>query len=106
MDSEALRRAMPDRIETERLVLRAPCSADISAIAVLANNRKIHAMTTLPFPYAESDAAQFVETIARSETEHAYAITLQNGVLIGMIGLHLGLESTPERYFRVSQAKD
>lgn len=103
MDSEALRGALPDRIETERLVLRAPERADIASIAALANNRKIHAMTTLPHPYAESDAAHFIENIARTAAEHAYAIVLANGDLIGMIGLHLHSDATPEIGYWIGQ---
>ena len=86
---------MPDRIRTERLVLRAPCRADISAIATLADNRKIHAMTTLPYPYSQQDAEAFVETFARSEAEHAYAIALPDDELIGMVGLHLDPGADP-----------
>ncbi len=96
MDTQALRSAMPDRIRTERLVLRAPCRADISAIATLADNRKIHAMTTLPYPYSQHDAEAFVETFARSEAEHAYAIALPDDELIGMVGLHLDPGADPE----------
>ena len=77
-------------------VLRAPCRADISAIATLADNRKIHAMTTLPYPYSQHDAEAFVETFARSQAEHAYAIALPDDELIGMVGLHLDPGADPE----------
>lgn len=87
---------MPDRVKSERVVLRAPCHADIPAIAALANNRKIHAMTTLPYPYGEKDAQAFVESFARSESEHAYAIVLPDDDLIGMVGLHLNPGADPE----------
>ncbi|SEA89077.1 Protein N-acetyltransferase, RimJ/RimL family [Pelagibacterium halotolerans] len=96
MDTQTLRDAMPDRIRAERLVLRAPGRADIPAIAALANNAKIHAMTTLPYPYDQKDAQAFVESFARSETEHAYAIVLPGDALIGMVGLHLYPDADPE----------
>ncbi|SDG19407.1 GNAT family N-acetyltransferase [Pelagibacterium luteolum] len=87
--------ALPDRLETDRLVLRAPAMSDVPAIARLADNPKIHEMTTLPYPYGEADAVAFVENYARSETEHAYAICNSDG-FIGTIGLHLKPDSAPE----------
>lgn len=96
MDSKALRGALPDRIETDRLALCAPGQGDVVAIAKLANNPKIHAMTTLPYPYGQADALEFVTKFVRSEQEHAYAITGKDGRLIGMIGLHMSASESPE----------
>lgn len=96
MDTDALRTALPDRIETGRLSLRMPVRSDVPAIAKLANDAEIYAMTSLPHPYDESDAQHFVDTIARSRSEHAYAITLRDGTLVGMIGLHLSTDPIPE----------
>lgn len=96
MDLSPLPAALPDRLTTERLTLRAPAPKDASAMAQLANNAKIHAMTTLPFPYGEADALSFIQDFARSGTEHAYAMMLADGTLIGVAGLHLKPGSAPE----------
>lgn len=84
-----LRTRLPDRLATARLALRAPGRGDIGAIAALANDRAIHAMTAaLPFPYERTHAETFVERLARTEAEWAYGIALRDGPLVGVIGLH------------------
>lgn len=81
----------PDRLETARLILRAPDHGDVDALARLANNRAIHAMTAaLPYPYERDHAIAFVEEIARSGEEWAYAVALHDGTLVGVMGLHTG----------------
>ena len=82
------RHALPDRLETDRLVLRAPEHADIEAITALAQSEAIHSMTTLPHPYEREHARQFVEGHARSDAEFAYAIVTRDGTLVGVTGLH------------------
>ncbi len=96
MDSQSLRKALPDRLETDRLVLRAPELGDAAAMAMLANNRQIHEMTTLPYPYGETDAIAFIADKARSAAEYAYVIALADGTMIGTIGIHLKDEGDPE----------
>lgn len=96
MQSPTLRFALPDRLETDRLVLRAPRISDVPAIACLADNAKIHAMTTLPYPYDKAHALDFVANLARSEREHAYAICRSGDGFVGMIGLHFGSDASTE----------
>lgn len=95
MESPVLSTALPDRLETDRLVLRAPTMRDVPEMTRLADNPKIHEMTTLPYPYGEADAVAFIESYARSEIEHAYAIC-HSDRFIGTIGLHLKPDSAPE----------
>lgn len=81
---------LPEPIRTHRLVLRAPNRTDVTAMARLANNQNIHKwLSRLPHPYGELDAMEFVDRIARSSGEHAYAILSLEGDFIGTIGLHL-----------------
>lgn len=81
---------LPETIRTARLVLRAPNRSDVAAMARLANNQNIFKwLASLPNPYRESDAVEFVETIARSHHEHAFSILTDDGGFIGTIGLHL-----------------
>jgi RimJ/RimL family protein N-acetyltransferase len=91
MTMNELRSALPEPIQTERLILRRPIFAHVPALTALANNRKIADMLeSLPHPYTSEDAIAFIETKARSEVEHSYAITLKSGELIGMCGVKLG----------------
>jgi RimJ/RimL family protein N-acetyltransferase len=79
------------RIETERLVLRAPRAGDIDAIATLADDIDIARMTTrMPYPYHRADAEAFV---ARAQTleparEAVFAIERAGDGLVGVLGLH------------------
>lgn len=80
---------LPQQIETDRLVIRPPDSGDVSVLTALANNRKIHErLARLPHPYTEADAQHFIENVACSDCERAYAIALQTGQFVGIIGLH------------------
>ena len=81
---------LPETIRTERLVLRTPVRADAPALARLANNQNISKwLARLPNPYGQDDAIAFIDTIARSAEEHAYAVATIDGGFIGTIGLHL-----------------
>lgn len=78
-------------LETDRLVLRAPCIEDVHAVAELANNRKIAEMTAnLPFPYRPSHAHAFVETLGATPDATTFALLLKGGEgqleFIGMCG--------------------
>lgn len=87
------RRKLPDRLETALLVLRAPERGDIDAIAALANDRAIFEMTAaLPHPYRREHAEGFVDHMARTADEWAYAIALRNGPLVGVAGVHIDRE--------------
>lgn len=78
------------RIETRRLVLRAPRAADIDRIAALADDFDIARMTAcMPHPYRRADAEAFV---ARAQAldparEAAFAIELDGEGVVGAIGL-------------------
>ncbi|MDR3513955.1 MAG: GNAT family N-acetyltransferase [Caulobacteraceae bacterium] len=79
------------RIETRRLVLRAPQAADIGRIASLADDFEIARMTAcMPHPYGLADAEAFV---ARAQAidparEAVFVIELEDEGAIGAIGLH------------------
>ena len=92
----AFKDRLPASLTTDRLVLTTPTLAHVPEMAVLANNKAIHAvLSRLPHPYNESHGREFVETIARGPEEHAWAILLQ-GRYIGTIGLHLMPDELPE----------
>jgi RimJ/RimL family protein N-acetyltransferase len=90
------RSALPHKIETDRLVLRAPIRGDVPQLVKLADNKAIASMMSrLPSPYTRADAIGFVEIQAQRESEKPYAITL-DGSLIGMIGFTYAPEAIPE----------
>lgn len=90
-----LRDSLPLRIETQRLVLRAPMRADAHDLAALADNIEIASrLSRLPHPYRLDHALGFIEDIATGPSERPYAITLKDR-LIGVIGLTF-LEPVPE----------
>jgi RimJ/RimL family protein N-acetyltransferase len=81
------RDALPHRIETVRLVLRAPIRGDAPDLVKLADNRKIfEVLARLPHPYTRADAIGFIEIIAQRPDERPYAITLDDR-FIGVVGL-------------------
>ena len=90
-------RLRPDRSRTdcpvllsERLVLRAPHTEDIDALAHLANNANIANMVArMPHPYTVADAADFVRrTRAGAIGKCVYAITkADNGAFLGCCGI-------------------
>ncbi|HEY4202491.1 MAG TPA: GNAT family N-acetyltransferase [Devosiaceae bacterium] len=91
------RNVLPGKIETERLVLRAPMRGDVPALAALADNRRIfEVLARLPHPYTRADAIAFVEIVAQRSDERVYAITLADGAFIGCIGLHFFAGQPPE----------
>jgi len=91
LSEEVLAQAPREReipvLETERLTLRAPRSEDVTAIALLANDRRIAENTArLPHPYGVSDAERFVATTNKREGEACFVITLDD-TLIGACGV-------------------
>jgi RimJ/RimL family protein N-acetyltransferase len=95
-----MQRARKDsRIETRRLVLRAPHGGDIDALARLADDFDVARMTTnLPHPYTRADAERFV-TQAQTldpDREAVFAIERPGEGLIGVIGLHPRAPIGPE----------
>jgi RimJ/RimL family protein N-acetyltransferase len=90
------RDALPHRIETPRLVLRAPIRGDVPDLVKLADNKAIaDRLTRLPHPYTRADGIGFVEIIAQRPDERPYAITLDDQ-FIGVVGFHLVVGELPE----------
>jgi RimJ/RimL family protein N-acetyltransferase len=84
--SRRQRDILPGKVETRRLVLRAPIRGDVPDLVKLADNRNIAAMLSrLPSPYTRADAIAFVEIFALRADERPYAITL-DGQFIGVVG--------------------
>ena len=88
-------RLLPQELSTpllvsERLVLRAPETSDINAIAHLANNISVaSAVSRMPHPYTEKDAEAFVARVASGAMgKCVYAITRnETRDFIGCCGL-------------------
>lgn len=91
------RSALPHKIETDRLVLRAPIRGDVPQLVKLADNRNIAAwLRRLPSPYTRADAIGFVEITAQRADEKPYAITLDGVGLIGIVGFYFAPDALPE----------
>ena len=80
-------------LETERLLLRPLVAADAPQMTALAGDYDVAAGTlTLPHPYAQSDAEQFIsrfQTASSADPDHVFALALRaDDRLIGVIGLH------------------
>lgn len=90
------RDALPHRIETPRLVLRAPIRGDVPDLVKLADNKAIaEKLSRLPHPYTRADAIGFIEIIAQRPDERPYAITL-NDQFIGVVGFTFHPGELPE----------
>lgn len=77
-------------LATERLVMRAPCEADIADLVVLADNRHVAEMLArMPHPYGPDEARAFLATAQGRRSGVAYALTHGNsGAFIGCAGLN------------------
>ena len=92
----ALREASSCVLETERLALRRPTLADVKAIAVLANDRRIAENTRrLPHPYLQDHAVEFVRAMAADRRETVFLIE-HTHTPIGMVGIDWREQSAPE----------
>jgi RimJ/RimL family protein N-acetyltransferase len=90
------RDALPHRIDTPRLVLRAPIRGDVPDLVKLADNRRIHeVLARLPHPYTRADGIAFVEMLAQRPDERPYAITLADR-FIGVVGFTFREGGPPE----------
>lgn len=90
------RDALPHRIETPRLVLRAPIRGDVPDLVKLADNKAIYeVLARLPNPYTRADGIAFVEIFAQRPDERPYAITLDDH-FIGVVGLTFHTDGPPE----------
>jgi RimJ/RimL family protein N-acetyltransferase len=91
-----VRDMLPGKIETKRLVLRAPIRGDVPDLVRLADNRNIASkLARMPSPYTRADAVGFIEITAQRADERPYAITLE-GHLIGVIGFTFKESEPPE----------
>jgi len=72
----------------DNIILRRLTKNDRSALAVLANNKKIwdNVRDLLPFPYTENDALDFIRMTMEEEIPMTFAIEYE-GRLCGVIGL-------------------
>jgi RimJ/RimL family protein N-acetyltransferase len=91
------RDVLPTRIDTRRLILRAPIRGDVPAIATLANNKAIaEKLARLPSPYTRADAIAFVEIFAQRADERPFGITTQAGEFLGVVGFSYAMGQHPE----------
>ena len=77
-------------LRTERLVMRAPCEADIDQLVALADNRHVAEMLArMPHPYGIEEARSFLAMACAPRGGIVYALTLaENGAFIGCAGLN------------------
>lgn len=75
-------------IQTQRLKLRAPTSADAPAIAALANELDVtRFLSSLPHPYSLDDASIWVDNALMPKESDAQFVIEANGQLVGTIGI-------------------
>ncbi len=92
----ALRQTGRCVLETERLTLRRPTLADVTAITRLANDRRIAENTRrLPHPYLQDHAVEFVRAFAADRRETVFLIE-KNTSPIGMTGIDWSEPDAPE----------
>jgi RimJ/RimL family protein N-acetyltransferase len=96
----AFRRArdvLPTKIETARLILRAPIRGDVPVLTQLADNKNIaDKLSRLPSPYTRADAIAFIEIFAQRADERPYAITTHVGDFLGIVGFTFAIGQHPE----------
>jgi RimJ/RimL family protein N-acetyltransferase len=91
-----LHEARPFVLETERLMLRRPTLADVKAIALLANDRRIADNTRrLPHPYSDAHAVEFVRSLA-DEIRNTNFLIEADRAPIGMVGIDWREPDAPE----------
>jgi RimJ/RimL family protein N-acetyltransferase len=91
-----MRDVLPGKIETKRLVLRAPIRGDVPDLVRLADNKNVALpLARMPMPYGRADAVGFIEIFAQRADERPYAVTLE-GKLIGVVGLSFHEDRPPE----------
>jgi RimJ/RimL family protein N-acetyltransferase len=98
LSARRVRDLLPVRIQTRRLVLRAPIRGDVPELVKLADNRNIAQwLSRLPSPYTRADGIAFVEITSQRADERPYAITLEGtGQFIGVVGLSFPVNQPPE----------
>ncbi|WP_291856569.1 GNAT family N-acetyltransferase [Bradyrhizobium sp.] len=96
IQSPTLREANSCILQTERLTLRQPTLADVTAISRLADDRRIAENTRrLPHPYSQDHATEFVRALADDRRETVFLIE-QDYSLIGMVGIDWREPAAPE----------
>ena len=82
---------LPERLLAGPVVLRRFVAADAPRVELLAGDRRVADMTALiPHPYPEGAALGWIathDTAAASGKEYTYAVTEQDGLLVGAVGL-------------------
>jgi RimJ/RimL family protein N-acetyltransferase len=92
---ETFHEASTSALETQRLILRPPRLEDASAIAKLANDRRIAENTArIPYPYAVADAKEWIAAVTAQAGSENFVITV-GGEVIGACGYVLR-SSVPE----------
>lgn len=96
-DTMTMKNRLPETIDTERLVLRAPRVSDLDDLVAEANNWKVLEPTaSLPFPYGQEHGRAFVEKAERA-SQHPYVIAgRDDDRLKGIIGLYFHDERPTE----------
>src|SRR3569833_2147322 len=70
-----VRDMLPGKIETKRLVLRAPIRGDVPDLIRLADNKNVSSkLARMPSPYTRAAAVGFIEILAQRPYERPYAI--------------------------------
>jgi RimJ/RimL family protein N-acetyltransferase len=83
-------------LQTKRLTLRAPHPEDASAVAQLANDRRIAENTAqIPHPYRLADAERFIASV-NAKGSATFLITAADTTLIGVCGITTGEGPSPE----------
>jgi RimJ/RimL family protein N-acetyltransferase len=95
LSARRVRDLLPVRIQTRRLVLRAPIRGDVPELVKLADNRNIaDRLASFPSPYTRADGIGFVEIFSQRPDERPYAITLE-GIFIGIVGISFPAQRPP-----------
>src|SRR5690606_31403072 len=86
--------AVPQRLETDRLLLRRHSRSDARPIARLLNNWNIvRWLAQVPFPYSERDANEWIHQTGRSwanGSEYQFVVVVKDsGEMIGHVGLRV-----------------
>ena len=103
LSARRVRDLLPVRIQTRRLVLRAPIRGDVPELVKIADNHNIaDKLSNFPSPYTRADGIGFVEIVSQRPDERPYAIIL-DGLFIGIIGISFPAGQSPELGFWVGE---